>query len=97
MESNTLDPLFLGGNAAGFVAEKGEIKGKAHNENEEQAIGITRQDTHFPVASQERLSRRGDATYRAALRCRSVSALTTTGGVLLQTAHIKYMKTDIRK
>lgn len=44
LESNTSDPLFLVGNAVGFVAEKGEIKRKAHNENEEQAIGITRQD-----------------------------------------------------
>lgn len=58
LESNTLDPLFLAGNAAGFVAEKGEIKGKAHNENEEQAIRITRQDTHFPAASQARQSLR---------------------------------------
>lgn len=58
LESNTLDPLFLVGNTGGFVAEKGEIKGKAHNENEEQAIRITRQDTHFPVASQARQSLR---------------------------------------
>lgn len=32
LESNTLDPLFLVGNATGFVAEKREIKGKAHKE-----------------------------------------------------------------
>lgn len=56
LESNTLDPLFLVGNAAGFVAEKGEIKGKAHNETEAQAIRITRQDIHFPVTSQARQS-----------------------------------------
>lgn len=67
LESNTLDPLFLVGNAAGFVAEKGEIKGKAHNENEEQAIRITRQDTHFPVASQARQSLRGTETVQAAV------------------------------
>lgn len=56
LESNTLDPLFLVGNAAGFVAEKGEIKGKAHNVNEEQAMRITGWDVHFPVASQARQS-----------------------------------------
>lgn len=46
LESNTLDPpLFLVTNAASFVAERererGEIKGKAHNVNEEQAMRIT--------------------------------------------------------
>lgn len=56
LESNTLDPLFLAGDAAGFVAENREIKGKAHNEAEARAIGITRQDLHFPVASQARQS-----------------------------------------
>lgn len=32
------------------------MKGKAHNENEEQAAGITNQDVHFPVASQAQQS-----------------------------------------
>lgn len=40
LESNTLDPLFLARNAAGFVPQKGEIKGKAHSENEEQRSGL---------------------------------------------------------
>lgn len=86
LESNTLDPLFLVGNAAGFVAEKGEIKGKAHNENEEQAIGITRQDTHFPVASQARQSLRGTESVQAAvLRCRIRFPLTRRGGTCKRT------------
>lgn len=45
--------FLLAGNASGFVAEKGEIKGKAHSENEEQAIRITTQDAERPAEPAE--------------------------------------------